>query len=183
MNSEGNGKSRGDSPNVFSECLRRGEDGERFVLEAFRNLYGYDTFPENNRTLQKLGIDAYLRHPKKGLVSLQIKTCSRVHETRRMFFDIEVVSGERVTQGWSFTTIAQRIVYVSEVTKEAWFFDTVLLKERLPVFRSEYRLIEIPNQGKSGLFVGRGIAVPVELIERHCQARKLALVKRESVGA
>lgn len=150
----------------FSDKLEEGGKGELFIASC---LAGFGRVHlVTDMSMQKIGIDAFLLSEKLGYVSLQFKMCSKAGQSGNAFIETHICDElkREKTMGWALKTTANSTVYWAVGTGKMYVIDTMEMKRRLSDWSNKYRSGYGCSSENGRTWYGRGILVPLSVIER-----------------
>lgn len=155
----------------FRKCNEIGKKGEQEVFAALSKLFRAAHKIENGKKGQDAGIDGYLTIGPLGIITVQVKTCQRIHETGNMWFDLLEGNPGKKKLGWPYVTTALIVAYYDWIQKQCWVFDTMDLKRHITSYARRYKHRTIMNEGIYEEFPIIGIAVPLAVIKKDMEPR------------
>lgn len=147
----------------FNGCLKRGENGERFLDEFFSGKF--DIYPANRRQ-QRQGIDRVFVSKETGRTLLvEYKTDYQAHRTGNSFLETVSVDTEG-KKGWIYTAKADYLLYLVVKDLLVYVFKFEDLRRLFPVWLKKYRIGKAVNKG----YDSHGLLVPLTEFEKHAEA-------------
>lgn len=128
----------------FSTQFKRGERGETFLDAYFRQMFHIE---DVTREGQRKGTDRWFTPlPFGQRFLIDYKTDYAAHKTGNGF--IETVSVDTTHKpGWIFTSQAAYIIYYVAIDEIIYVLPMRDLRERLPRWQRDCRLVKVPNVG------------------------------------
>jgi hypothetical protein len=161
----------------FSEKLLEGQRGELFMASCL-SRYGRVQLVTDTQ-MQRVGVDAFLVSPALGYITLQLKRCTKAATTGNAFIELYICDEEKqvTDRGWALKTIANNVVYWAAGTSKLYVLDTMKMKRSLSRWRHEHREGYGCSIERGRKWYGKGLLVPLKMIEREVATSVLEIVE------